>query len=278
MEATGYTSREAAALFGFPPARVRALARAGVLSPARGPHREYRFSFQDLAFLRTARVLFDSPVPRRRVHRVLRLVVRQLPPGRRPCEVLLAPEGETVLARDGDLVWNPENGQYRLDFGGRPDGPVAALTPREVENAAEEWYQQGTDLEPFDREGARSCYRQAIMLAPAHAGAHVNLGRLLQCAGDLVEAVRHYRVALDADPCHATAAFNLGTALEALGLWEEAISAYRLTLSVDPARADAHYNLSRLYQQTGHKLAAMVHLKRYRELVTTGLPSPPPPT
>lgn len=242
------------------------MARRGILRPDRGPRREYRFSFQDLVFLRTAKQLFDSPVPLRRVHRVLRLVAAQLPPDRQLCAVALEPEGDRVLARDGVLLWSPESGQCWLDFAA-PGAPVATLTPRAADgDAAEEWYQHGLDLEPFDLAGARAAYHQALTLDPQHLGARVNLGRLLQAAGDPREAIWHYRAALQCDPCHATAAFNLGSALEQVGEAEEAITAYRLALSVDPRLADAHYNLSLLYQRTGHKLAALVHLKRYREL------------
>jgi tetratricopeptide (TPR) repeat protein len=93
----------------------------------------------------------------------------------------------------------------------------------------------------------------------------VNYGRLIQ-AEHPGEAIRHYRAALEVEPSNATAAFNLGTALEYEDLIGEAIAAYRMALGLNPVLADAHYNLSLLYQQTGHKLAALVHLKRYREL------------
>lgn len=273
MEPAGYTSREAAGLFGLTPARVRAMARAGILSPDRGPppRREYRFSFQDLVLLRSRRDLLRARIPSRRVHRTLRQLVRQLPEGRRPSEIQLRPEGDRILARDAGLLWCPDDGQVLMDFAQAsvplPAVPVAALTsvPPD-ESAAEEWYQHGLDLEPFDVESARAAYQQALSIAPAHAGAHVNLGRLLQAIGASMEAIRHYQAALDADPCHVTAAFNLGTALEEVGMTEEAVAAYRLALSVNPALADAHYNLSLLYQRAGHKLAALVHLKRYREL------------
>lgn len=272
MEAAGYTSREAAGLFGLAPARVRAMARAGILAPNRGPppRREYRFSFQDLVLLRSHRELLSARIPPRRVHRALRQLVRQLPEGRRPSEIRLCSEGDRILARDGGLVWRPEDGQVLMDFGEVPVAPVAALTALPPdESAAEEWYQHGLDLEPFDADSARSAYLQALAIAPEHAGAHVNLGRLLQAIGATMEAVRHYQAALDADPCHVTAAFNLGTALEEVGMTEEAVAAYRLALSVNPALAEAHYNLSLLYQRSGHKLAALVHLKRYRELTGT---------
>lgn len=270
MEAVGYTSREAAGLFGLTPARVRAMARAGLLTPSRGHRREYRFSFQDLVLLRTLKALLDTQLPRRRVHRALRQLVRQLPDGRRASEVRLDAEAGHILAHDGEITWTPEDGQIVLDFRGEAGAAVAPLSPfTSTDAAAEEWYQHGLDLEPFDLTAARAAYREALEIAPEHAGAHVNLGRLLQSEGGTVEAVQHYRAALDADPCHVTAAFNLGTALDELGMIEEAIGAYRLALSVNPALADAHYNLSLLYQRTGHKLASMVHLKRYRELVGT---------
>jgi hypothetical protein len=41
------------------PAVTRSLIRAGFVNPERGPRREFRFSFQDLIVLRTARALLD---------------------------------------------------------------------------------------------------------------------------------------------------------------------------------------------------------------------------
>lgn len=243
------------------------MARAGILSPSRGPRREYRFGFQDLVLLRTARCLLEASVPRRRVHRALRLLVRQLPPGRRPSEVQLSAEGGAIVASDGACAWHPEDGQIVLDFAVPASAPVTAFTPLGLGGKeAEEWYQYGLDLESFDVTGATRAYREALDRDPSHVGAQVNYGRLIQPEAP-EEAIRHYRAALDADPGHATAAFNLGTALEAVGDVQEAIAAYRLALSGNPGLAEAHFNISRLYQQTGHKLAALVHLKRYRELV-----------
>jgi predicted Zn-dependent protease len=264
----GYTSRETAGLFGLSPARVRAMARAGILTPNRGPRREYRFGFQDLVLLRSARTLLDASVPRRRVHRALRQLVRQLPAGRSASQVRLMVEGTTIVAHDGDAVWRTEDGQLVMDFVAPGSVTVEPLVPPGAAGSdGEGWYQHGLDLEPFDVPGAKQAYREAMERNPSHAGAHVNYGRLVQQASPAT-AIEHYRLALEADPGHATAAFNLGTALEATGQVADAIAAYRQSLSLNPALADAHYNLSLLYQQTGHKLASLVHLKRYRELTS----------
>ena len=82
-------------------------------------------------------------------------------------------------------------------------------------------------LEATAPNEARDAYRRALELNPAHADAHVNLGRLLQEAGAPPAAVEQYRAALEADGGHATAAFNLGAALEDLGRKREAIAAYQ---------------------------------------------------
>jgi tetratricopeptide (TPR) repeat protein len=263
--------RDVAGLFGLTPARVRALARAGILSPTRGPRAQYRFDFRDLVLLRSARALLDARLPPRTVHRSLRRLVQQLPPGRRPSEVQLAVECGRILATDGDLTWSPDDGQVVLNLFRRPAPAVTALTPLGLGGSpAEEWYQYGVDLEHTDPDGARVAYRRALELDPAHPGARVNLGRLVQ-PQDPLEAITHYRAALAVRPGNATAAYNLGTALEAIGQLDDAIAAYRAALAANPALAEAHYNLGLLYQRTGHRLAAMVHLKRYRELT---LPDP----
>lgn len=265
---TAFSSREVAGLFGLTPARVRSMARAGILSPSRGPRDEYRFDFQDLVLLRSARALVEARIPRRTVSRTLRRLVRQLPPGRRPSEVRLAADCGRVLASDGEATWLPDNGQFLLDLFPRAPAPVTALSPLGLGGSpAEEWYQHGLDLEPSDPEGARAAYLRAVELDPAHPGARVNLGRLMQPEAPL-EAVTHYRAALAVLPGNATAAFNLGTALEVIGQRDEAVSAYRLALQANPSLKDAHYNLALLYQRTGHKLAAMVHFKRYQELTS----------
>lgn len=189
----------------------------------------------------------------------------------------LLADGHRVVVRDRDKLFQPESGQLLFDWSVGPlasrAAPIARRHIRTVqanstELSAEQWFELGLDLEAVDLAEATAAYRRTLELDPAHADAHVNLGRLRQQGGAPEEAMRHYRDALRHAPAHATAAFNLGTALEDQGLTEDAIAAYDRALDLDDRLADAHFNLSRLYEKAGQRQAAFRHLKAYRELVT----------
>ena len=270
-----YSSKDVADLLGMSVPQVRAQARAGFLRPERGPRRAYRFSFQDLVLLRTAKALAEARIPSRRVRRALRRLRKQLPQGRSLTEIRILAEGGRIVVRDGSSSWNPESGQMQLDF--RVSNLASKVTPfakraaresRQSDDAtADHWYDLGIDLESGARREARDAYERALVIDPRHADAHVNLGRLLYEENEVTEAVSHYRTALAIKRNHSTAALNLGVALEDLGQPNEAIEAYRRAVESDPYFADAHYNLARLYEKAGKKAAAIRHLKSYRELV-----------
>lgn len=257
-------------MLGIAPAQIRSYASKGFLSPDRGEHGELRFGFRDLVVLRTASELMAADVPQRKVQRVLEKLRTQLPAGRTLAGVRIAADGERVVVRDGNVVWNPESGQELFDF------PVAEIADRTVpileaqksdDPDAEGWYELACELEMSSVSEAKDAYERAVALNPHHADAHVNLGRLLHEEGTPAAAEKHYRAALAADPVHDTAAFNLGVALEDLGRIREAIEAYARALSLDPDNADAHYNLAGLYEKRGEKASAVQHLMAYRKLV-----------
>ncbi len=265
-----------ARLLGLSPRQVRSLARGGFLLPTRGPRNTYRFSFQDLVLLRTAKSLSDARVPARRVRRALRELARTLPRGRQLSEVRLQADGQRVVVRDRDQLWQPESGQLIFDWTVAPlatrAAPIARrharrVMERDAEHSSDEWFDLGLDLEAVDLGEALVAYAKALEREPEHADAHVNLGRLLQMVGEMEEAANHYREALRHAPTHATAAFNLGTLLEDQGKLPAAIAAYERAIAIDNRLADAHFNLSRLYEKAGKKQAAFQHLRTYRELV-----------
>src|SRR5204863_8384727 len=170
----------------------------------------------------------------------------QLPTGRPLTAVRITAEGESVVVRDGATLWEPESGQTVLDFGvAELARAVAPLARRSAEEAIkverdlgpDDWYALGCDLEPVASDEARDAYRRALELDPGHAGARINLGRLLHDAGEPEAALKQYRHALVTSPDNGTAAFNLGVALEDLGRTEEAIEAYELAVRADPSLA-----------------------------------------
>lgn len=282
--AAGYATRDVAALLGLSAAQVRSYIRDGFLSPAQGPRGEYRFSFQDLILLRTAKGLSAANVPRRRIRLALQKLGEQLPDGRPLTGVRITAQGHQVVVRDGREAWNPESGQILLDFqvadlerqasslarhgerAERTERSERRRRPSEPETA-EEWYLCGGELElEDDADAAMAAYGRALALDPAHPDAHLNLGRLLHERGRIEEAEGHYRAALAARPDEPTAAYNLGTALQDHGRLEEAAAAYETALAADPRFADAHFNLAGVYERLGRRQAAFRHLRTYRTL------------
>jgi DNA-binding transcriptional MerR regulator len=270
-----FTTRDVARLLGLSETQVRSQARAGFLTPERGPRNGYRFSFQDLVLLRTARELAQARVPPHRIRTTLCDLARQLPTGRSLTEVRITADGDGLLVHDGGSAWNPESGQLQIDFAAelktagcrtaRPFEP--GLLPSCQPADAWELFELALELEATDPAAAYRAYTEALVLDPDLPDAHVNLGRLLQLAGRTDEAIEHYQSSIQAGSHDPTAAFNLGTALEELGRWRDALGAYAQAVEMDSRFADAHFNLARLCDQLGLRAEAIRHLRAYKRLV-----------
>ena len=122
--AAGYAVRDVARLTGLAVPQILGFVRAGTVAPRRGPRREYRFSFQDLVVLRTARDLLAKVSPRK-LHRALRRLRERLPNGRQLATVRIAWEGDELVVRTSgfkDDLW--------LDASGNPLSGTGKLTER----------------------------------------------------------------------------------------------------------------------------------------------------
>lgn len=271
---TGYSTREVAEIVGLSARQVRSYARSGLVSPERGPRNAYRFGFHDVVVLRTARQLRDADVAPRKIRAALASLREQLPRGRPLTAVTISAEGDRVVVRDRETVWEPDTGQVHFDFQVSDlAAEVAPLARRQAEERiaggqleADDWFDLGFDLEAVALGRAKDAYRRAIELDPGHAGAHLNLGRLLHEGGELEGAESHYRQALAADASSAMAAYNLAVVLEDREKTREARRAYERAVRLDPDLADAHYNLALLLERTGSREAALRHLAEYRRL------------
>jgi DNA-binding transcriptional MerR regulator len=286
---------------------IRGLIQVGFVKPARGPRREYRFSFQDLIVLRAARALIDAKVPRRRIRRALDDLRRHLPDEAPLSGLSISAVGEQVVVREGHNHFQVQDGQYLLGLdvevdhgelrvvehkprasvrGGRPtrDGALtrsdteipgdAATTdeaPTAREAPAESWFARGLQLEESDPEAALAAYERAVNDDPEEVAAWTNWGRLLHEQGRLAEADRVYRRAQEHCESDAVLMFNYGVLLEDLGRAEAALEAYMIAIGNDPTLADCHYNLARLYEAAGKPQHAIRHLGQYRRLTSGGL-------
>lgn len=275
----GYTTAEVAQILGLSVGQVRRSVRSGLIDPERRPGRAFRFSFQDVVFLKAARGLFAARLPSRRVRKALENLRQQLPAGRGMSGFQITVEGRRIVATNGEERWQPESGQVLFDFGvadlARRVAPLARKAFRRAVRepvaplSAQEWYEWGCDLEAAAPQEAREAYRRALALDPSHPDAHVNLGRLLHEGADPSGAQEHYRLALVSRPDDAIAAFNLGVALEDLGRERDALAAYEKAIELDPQNADAHYNAANLCESLDRPADALRHLKDYR-LLTRG--------
>ena len=268
---SGYTTKEVAELIGINSDQVRHYVRRKLIEPGRGARGEFRFSFQDVVLLRTAKRLLDAKVTTRKAYRALVKLKEELSQVESLSSVRIYANGPNVVVRDDNHVWEVETGQVALDFAVEEAvGRVEELSDAHLLDAArgsdltsDEWYNLGLDLEEVEPIKAPDAYKEAIRIDPKNADAHVNLGRLYQLRGDLKHAKRHYELALTARPGHQLAYYNLGTVFDELDEIEKASDYYEKALGIP----DAHYNLARICELNGDEVSALRHMRQYRDLI-----------
>jgi tetratricopeptide (TPR) repeat protein len=273
-----FRTAEVARILNVSAHRIRALVRADLCRPGRSG-RTYRFSFQDLVMLRTARGLIQQKIPARRVRRALRELSRQLPAGRPLSGVKIYAEGGHVAVRHGTTAWHPDSGQMvflfevdqlasdaRVVAPARPKGHAAAAASENAKSATL-WFERALMLEErHDFVGATAAYRRALEFDSSMADAYVNLGRLVHQSGDVPDAVRIYHHAIACNADDPIAHYNLALALEDQGQRREAVAHYERAVEIAPEFADAHFNLSRLLERMGRHRLAVRHLLAYKKL------------
>jgi tetratricopeptide (TPR) repeat protein len=270
-----YSVRDVERVLQLSPATTRSLIRAGFVSPERGPRREYRFSFQDLIVLRTARALLQAKIPARRIHRSLESLRRELPDSVPLSGLAISALGDHVVVRDGATRWQAESGQYVLgldvtlengvlhvvEHNPAPAAAVAAVAP------AASGFAEALALEASDPRAAISAYSAVVAAEPGNVGAWTNWGRLLHAQGELQSSLAVYERAVAQAGADAVLLFNRGVLLEDLGDSGAALESYQRALEEDPDFADCHYNLARLYEVMGKQQHAIRHLGQYRRLL-----------
>ena len=271
-----YSMRDVQRLLRLSPDTIRPLIKAGFVRPARGARREYRFSFQDLIVLRTARALIDAKIPARRIRRSLESLRRELPQSMPLSGLSISAVGDHVVVRDGDTHRQVDSGQYLLGLDVSMENGVLRVVERREQPAAaaapaapdDDWFVRALTLESTDPEAALTAWRHAVDDDTGNAAAWINWGRLLHEEGRTEQAAEVYRRALAQVGPDPLLLFNQGVLLEDLGNPSAALAAYQGALAEDPDLADCHYNLARLYESLGQARHAIRHLGQYRRLVS----------
>ncbi len=288
-----YSVGDVERVLGLSRSTIRSLIDGGFVKPGRGKRREYRFSFQDLIVLRTARALIQAKISRRRIRRSLQVLRQDLPDTAPLSGLSISAVGDRVVVRDGKSRRHVDSGQYVLGLDvsvedgilhvvERKEAPDTAQLPNAVESAiatdlknaadskdGDEWFGAALELESTDPRAAMRAYERAVNIDGQNTAAWINWGRLLHEQGKTREADSVYRRALEHCGPDPLLMFNLGVLLEDLGRTGAALEAYQTAVTEDPTLADCHYNLARLYESLGKAQHAIRHLGQYRRLVTS---------
>ena len=265
-----YGVRDVEKLLRLPRSTIRALIKAGFVSPARGPRRAWLFSFQDLIVLRTAQALATAKVPRNRITRSVRQLRRHLPESMPLSGLSICAVADRVVVKEGSSRWQAESGQYLLAFDGNPADGSLSVFEREIAKPGAEakaWFYRGVALESENADAALHAYERAIAADSKLLDARLNLGRLLHEAGRYAKAERVYREAMEACGSDPLLLYNLGVLLEDMERKLEAMQAYEAALHGDPALADCHYNLALLCEQLKMPKEAIRHMAQYRRTI-----------
>jgi tetratricopeptide (TPR) repeat protein len=259
-----FTLRRVQQMLGLSRRTVEGLIAQGFVLPTRGPRNAWRFTFQDLALLRTAHALQASKIPPRRILRSLAKLRATLPPKLPLTGLRITAIGAEVAVRRRDGRWQAtDSGQLLLDFDlvAPAAGEVAFI---ERAAPAQAWFERGCALESRDPHSAEAAYRQALALEPTRADIYLNLSAMLAEGGRYVEMAALCDAAVARCPGSALLHYNRGVALDHLERLPEAVASYEKGLALDPKLADAHYNLGRLCEQMGDARGALRHFAAYR--------------
>jgi tetratricopeptide (TPR) repeat protein len=273
---SGYSTRDAAELAGLPESAVRSCARCGLLSDGATAFPP-RFSFQDLAVLKSVKDLAGQGVSLRRIRRQLGELRRRSKVSAGLSALTLSAFGGQVVVREAGFAWQADSGQLLLDFGAASppaSGQVTAMpirrdaAPPEPAFAltADQWFERATDLEESDPDASIDAYQHVLRLRPDSSEALINIGRIHAESGRAALATDCFTRALEIDPRDATAVYNLGVVAQDMGDDQEAIRLYRGALELDPHLAEAHYNLATIFDRAGDPKAAIRHIHEYRKL------------
>lgn len=270
MQVVRFSDRDAARILGVSLRQLRALARAGALSPT-----DRGYDFRDLRCLRSVFELRARGVSLRRIRDTIERLRSRFPELDRPAAslCLAGPSRRGLVVRVRGGLEEP-GGQMLLDFAGPRGTPVRALGGADGggAGAAAAWFELGCRLDGLagEERAARSAYRRAVEADPAFADAWCNLGAVEHRLGRRSEAERAWREATRWAPGHVEARLNLAALLEDTGRPVQALHELRAALRAEPLRSESHLHAALLCEKLALSVLARRHWRHYLALDPAG--------
>jgi DNA-binding transcriptional MerR regulator len=281
-----YSIKEVAQIFGLEPPRLRYWAQTGFVNPSVRRGGRMYYTFQDLVAVRTAKGLLDAGLTLHKVRKNLESLRALLPNVTHPASKMrICSDGETVVAVDGGVAFEPATGQVVMSFtvdglssevaeilalpGGQPMRSLADAASSDVRA-------RSLALDAADTPGTADAAEVVPEVVP---GAAIDdevtppgePQTAYQCfihgcdaedRGELGVAEQLYRQAILAQPSLAAACTNLGNLLYRRGALVDARAAYEHALEYEPGQAEARYNLGNLLEDLGETEQSIAELRR----------------
>ena len=258
-----YTTDEVLRILHLSPQTFRDCLRAASY-PAPIARKPHHFSFHDLLIVRTTKGLLEAGISVGRIRKVLASLKRQLPDDQMLSGVKIFADGHRVVVWDSTGQWQPDSGQFLLDFDAADVNRLTKVRPlarprEKPRSLAQQWYERAQELEQDSPEEACHAYQEAIKIDPTFVDAHLNLGLLFHLGNRLDQAEVSYRLAIEYGPKEALGYFNLAGLLKQCGDRAGAIAAYTQAIQLQPDLTEAHEQLARLYDAEGNTTMAFRH-------------------
>jgi tetratricopeptide (TPR) repeat protein len=109
-------------------------------------------------------------------------------------------------------------------------------------------------------------YNTMVEAEPANPELRMRLAQMLEQAGDLRGALRHYLHAATIMPGNGEAHMRLGIIHRQRDEPDRAVKSFIRALSCDPGLVECHRHLAELYEQLGRRRDALRHLSALHRL------------
>ncbi|HWN71668.1 MAG TPA: MerR family transcriptional regulator [Haliangium sp.] len=274
-----YSIKDVAQIFGLEPSRLRYWAQTGFVNPSVRRGGRMFYTFQDLVAVRTAKGLLDAGLTLQKVRKNLESLRALLPQVVHPASKMrICSDGETVVAVDGAVAFEPTTGQVVMSF--TVDGlssevaeilalpgsqPVHARSDAAISDGQTDSSDSNDTTDTPDAAGGTAAAPEDG-LTPAGEPQTAYQCFLQACdaedRGALGLAEQLYRHAILAQPSLAAACTNLGNLLYRRGALADARAAYEHALEYEPGQAEARYNLGNLLEDLGETELSIAELRR----------------